>query len=197
MIIKQIPVGPMENFSYIVADKKGGNGFIIDPAWDADAILEKAKEDDITITHIIDTHHHADHVNANHLIKEATGAKLVYHTASSDFIAENADITVEDNQILNIGEMEVKILYTPGHSVGSICILVDNNLFTGDTLFVEGCGRTDFADSSADDMNNSLERIKSLDDKTKVFPGHNYGVLFSATIAELKKINPFLQGRLR
>lgn len=197
MIIKQIPVGPMENFAYIVADKKGGTGFVIDPSWDAEKIINEAKTDDIKITHVIDTHHHYDHVNANNIILEATGAKLVYHKASADFIAEEADVLVEDGSTLSIGETEIEILYTPGHSVGAICILVKDNLFTGDTLFIDGCGRTDFEDSDPEQMNISLERIKNLGDDIKVYPGHNYGLLFSASIGELKKINPFLQGKLR
>ncbi|MFC2140234.1 MBL fold metallo-hydrolase [Candidatus Auribacterota bacterium] len=192
MIIKQIAVGPMGNFSYLIADEDNKEGLVIDPAWEINKILNEAKKEDIHIIYIVNTHYHIDHTNGNQEILKRTRAKLIAHEKEIDYISPPPDIKVKDLDTIKLGKLEIKIIHTPGHSEGGICLLVENNLFTGDTLFVEGAGRTDLPGGDSKTLYSSLEKLKKLDDDLTVYPGHFYGPKKHATLKFIKEVNPYL-----
>jgi len=191
MIVKQLDVGGFdENFSYILADEETKEGMVIDPCGNLDIILNSIKEEKIEVKYIVNTHSHADHTQGNSKILQATGAKLVCHQLDAPSV--NPDITVEDGDVLKLGDLEVKVIHTPGHTKGSICLLADDALFTGDTLFVGYCGRTDSPGGSSEDLYYSLfDKIARLPGDTKVYPGHNYGKKPVSTIDYEKSHNPY------
>jgi glyoxylase-like metal-dependent hydrolase (beta-lactamase superfamily II) len=205
----QLPVGPMEVFCYIVFDTQTGEGVVIDPAGDADKILQLIKDRRINVKYIINTHSHADHTVENEKIKKATGAPVVMHRLDDEFartpesIAWNrklgfeppppADICVEDGSELTLQNFTVRFIHTPGHTPGSCCILVGSNLFTGDTLFVGAVGRTDLPGSSFSDLLESLKKlISTLPPETVVWPGHDYGDTPTSTLGNERETNPYI-----
>lgn len=199
MYIKQFLIGPMSNFSYIIAEAPGKAGAIIDPGLagkEVDLIIDEASNNDIDISHVIITHCHSDHTGGLNDLIIKTGAKLLVHQAEKDDIIKmgcNPDIIVRDGEICNLGGLKLKIIHTPGHSKGSICLYSKDKLFTGDTLFVGGCGRADFPDSNPIDLYNSLRnRLMVLPDNTKIYPGHNYGDTVVSTIGIEKESNKYL-----
>jgi hydroxyacylglutathione hydrolase len=145
------------------------------------------------LKYIINTHGHSDHTAGNSEIASSFHTKIVAHKLSR----VNFDIGVEDSDVLSIGKIRLKVIYTPGHTVDSICLLVDDRkLLTGDTLFVGECGRTDFPGGSTKSIYNSLfNKLMKLDDVVEVYPGHDYGVRVSSTIGEEKNSNYTLQPR--
>src|SRR5215212_4643523 len=131
--VLQIAVGPMANFTYIVADEENGEAAVIDPSWDLDKIFQTLKKNSWRAKYIINTHTHFDHVIGNEQMAEVTGAKRVQHKNSQ----LEKDIAVSDGDTIEIGSIRLRVLYTPGHSKDSICLLLDDQfVFTGDTLFV-------------------------------------------------------------
>jgi len=193
MITKQIKVGPMENFSYLVACEKTHKGCVIDPAWEVEKILKTAQKNNIEIIYIINTHRHHDHTNGNQEIIKKSHGKLIAHKACSPHIFPRPDIEVTDQDVLELGEIYLKILHTPGHSAGSISILAKKNLFTGDTLFMDAVGRTDLASGDPYQLKESLKIIKQLPDDIIIYPGHHYGEDTSNTLKRVKEINFFLR----
>jgi len=191
--ILQIPVGQMANFTYIIADEETGNAAVIDPSWDLDKIFHVLKKHDWRAKYVINTHTHFDHVIGNEQVAEVTGAKIVQHNNSP----LEKHVAVSDGDVIEIGSFSLRVLYTPGHSKDSICLMLDNQLiFTGDTLFVGNCGRTDLPGSDPAEMYQSLfDRLGKLDDKLIVYPGHNYGSTPTSTIGHEKKTNYVLQPR--
>lgn len=191
MILKQLDVkGFDKNFSYVIADDNTGEGMVVDPCGDTGIILESIKEHKIKVKYIVNTHTHSDHTAGNRAISRATGAKLVCHRLEASFVGP--DIIVEDNDTLRLGDLEVKIIHTPGHTRGSICLWAGNALLTGDTLFVGYCGRTDTSGGDSEALYHSLfNKIARLPDDTKVYPGHNYGEKPSSTIGYEKFHNPY------
>jgi len=181
-----------DNFSYIIADQTTKEAAVVDPSFNSDAIIPLLKDQNFKVKYIINTHSHGDHTAGNQDIKSAFGAKIVAHKLSR--IAK--DIGVVDGDVVQIGEIRVSVIHTPGHSPDSICLLFDDKLLTGDTLFVGECGRTDLSDGSARDMYHSLfDRLSKLDDIIEVYPGHDYGPKASSTIGSEKKTNYTLEKR--
>ena len=192
MILKQIPIAIGRNFAYIIADEATREAAVIDPGHNAEHILRQIQQLNVHVKYIINTHSHRDHTSGNSDIKEKTDAKIVAHTKSP----LPKDIAVKDQDSLQLGELAVKVIHTPGHTPDGICLLADNKLFTGDTLFVGECGRTDLTDSSAKDMYHSLfDKILLLDDSVEVYPGHDYGNRPSSTIGHERKTNYTLEKR--
>jgi glyoxylase-like metal-dependent hydrolase (beta-lactamase superfamily II) len=191
--ILQIPVGQMANFTYVIADEESGDVAIIDPAWDLDKIFHTLKKNGWRAKYVINTHTHFDHVLGNEQVVEVTGAKIVQHNNSQ----LKKHVAVSDGDVIEIGSVRLRVLYTPGHSKDSICLMLDNQLiFTGDTLFVGNCGRTDLPGSDPAEMYHSLfDRLAKLDDKLIVYPGHNYGSTPTSTIGHEKKTNYMLWPR--
>jgi glyoxylase-like metal-dependent hydrolase (beta-lactamase superfamily II) len=182
-----------DNFSYIIADETAQEAAVVDPSYNADEIIKVIKNEKLQLKYIIDTHGHSDHTAGNSELQSIFGAKLVAHKQSKT----HYDIPVDEGDLLKVGKISIKIIYTPGHTADSICLLVDNQkLLTGDTLFVGECGRTDFPGGNTKNMYESLfNKLVKLNDNVEVYPGHDYGLKPSSTIGEEKKSNYTLQPR--
>ncbi|KPK86682.1 MAG: hypothetical protein AMJ94_17835 [Deltaproteobacteria bacterium SM23_61] len=209
MILKQFEVSSMAVFAYLLGEEGGGPGLVIDPADDADRILAEAEKNRIIIQYILNTHAHVDHVMGNEEMKKKTGAKIIIHEADAAALTRipramlamfggrpspAADETVKDGDVIEVETLSLKVLHTPGHSPGSISILGDGVVFTGDTLFVGGVGRTDLPGGSWPLMLKSIQtKLLTLPEETIVLPGHNYGAAPTSTIRNERIYNPFLK----
>jgi hydroxyacylglutathione hydrolase len=191
MIVKQIPVGPMDVFSYLIGCEKTREALVIDPGGDVERIVAQAKEEDLTIRFIFNTHHHWDHTDGNEALKKMTGARIVMHALEDDFLKgpSKADIRLKDETTFQVGEIPFQIFHTPGHSPGGLCLYAQGQLFTGDTLFVGDSGRTDLAGGHRPTLGASIRRLMALPDDTIVWPGHDYGPTPSSTIGNEKRTN--------
>jgi len=192
MIFKQVFDTKTSTYTYLIASAKGREAVIIDPVLEnVDEYIQLLKELDLKLVKVIDTHIHADHVTGATKLKQATNCTTLMgeHTP-----ADAVEIKVKDNELINIDSLKIKSLYTPGHTSDSYSFLLDNNLFSGDTLLINGTGRTDFQNGSSKDAYNSLfNNILKLPEETLVYPGHDYNGKFSSTIGNEKKFNPRLQ----
>jgi glyoxylase-like metal-dependent hydrolase (beta-lactamase superfamily II) len=209
MFLKQFEVSGMAVFAYLLGEEGGGSGLVIDPADEADRILAEAEKNRIKVQYILNTHAHVDHVMGNEEMKKKTGARIIIHEADAQSLTRipramlamfggrpspAADQTVKDGDVVQVGSLSLKILHTPGHSAGSISILGDGVVFTGDTLFVGGVGRTDLPGGSWPLMLRSIQtKLLTLPDETLVLPGHNYGASPTSTIRNERLHNPFLK----
>lgn len=193
--ILQIPVGQMANFTYIIADEETYEAAVIDPSWDLDKIFDALKKNGWKAKYVINTHSHFDHVIGNEQVAKVTGAKIVQHKASK----LDKDLEVSDGDIIEVGRFKLAVHHTPGHSKDSICLVLDGQLvFTGDTLFVGNCGRTDLPGSDPAEMYDSLfERVAKLDENLVVYPGHDYGTTPTSTVGREKKTNYVLVPRTK
>ena len=182
-----------DNFSYIIADEGTKEAAVVDSSYNADEIIKIIKKEDFHLKYIINTHGHSDHTAGNTELTNIFGGKLVAHKLTQ----MPHDISVDEGDIIKIGKISIRVLYTPGHTVDSICLLLDDQkLLTGDTLFVGECGRTDFPGGSSTSMYESLfGKITKLDDKVGVYPGHDYGAVPTSTIGQEKKTNYVLKPR--
>lgn len=201
MFIKHLVVGPLEVNCYIIGDKKGT--IVIDPGDEPDRILEIISKRGLTIDYIVCTHGHFDHVGAVPEIKNVTGAKVLVHKdeleiyhAARDMAAfwgyeidnlPEPDILLSEGDNIKAGDLNFKVLHTPGHSPGGICLYGEGLVLTGDTLFAGSVGRTDFFGGDMNQLKKSFNRLMSLPEETKVLPGHGPG----STIGEEKRGNPF------
>ncbi len=182
----------MQNFSYLIGDEASKEAAVVDPGWEIDKILQIAKKHNLNVKIILLTHTDYDHINGVNKIVNATDATVYVHKEEENEIKKlkvNKIKIVNDNDEINIGKIKVKVIHTPGHTPGSICYLAENKLITGDTLFVENIGRVDRPISDADKMAESLKKLKKLDEKIEVYPGHDYGSKPHSTIAHEKKNN--------
>ena len=181
-----------DNFSYVIADEPSKEAAVVDPSFNVDAIIKLSADKGLKIKYVIDTHRHQDHIAGNQQIKSRFGSKIVSHKSSNI----GADIQVADGDTVKVGKEVIRIIHTPGHTNDSICLLINDKLLTGDTLFVGECGRTDLPGGSSGDMYDSLfNKILKLDDKTEVYPGHDYGPRTSSTIGEERRTNYTLKKR--
>jgi hydroxyacylglutathione hydrolase len=182
-----------DNFSYIIADEVTGEAVVVDSSYNADEIIKILKTKNLALKYIINTHGHSDHTADNTELCSIFDARIVAHKLS----ATDRDLSVDDGDTLNVGKITIKIIYTPGHTVDSIILLVNNKkLLTGDTLFVGECGRTDLPGGNSKNMYSSLfDKIVKFDDSVEVYPGHDYGSKPSSTIGDEKKTNYTLQPR--
>ena len=192
MIFKQVFDTKTSTYTYLIASAKGREAVIIDPVLEnVEEYIVLLKELDLKLVKVIDTHIHADHITGATKLKQVTNCITLMgeHTP-----AETVEIKVKDNEIIEIDSLKIKSLYTPGHTSDSYSFLLDNYLFTGDTLLINGTGRTDFQNGSSKDAYNSLfNNLLKLPEKTLVYPGHDYNGKFSSTIGNEKKFNPRLQ----
>ncbi len=191
-IFEQIPVGPMDNFSYLIGSEQAHIAAIVDPAGEVHRIVGLAKDHSVDIKYIVNTHSHGDHTRGNKELAKMTGAKIMQHERSSDY----RDVALKDGYDIQLGEVVITVIHTPGHTPDSICLLVDGKLLTGDTLFVGECGRTDLPGGDPRQMYESLlGKIVKLPDKLEVYPGHDYGDRPHSTLGYEKKNNYTLESR--
>jgi len=184
MLLKQFLVGEIKNLVYVIADEKTKDAAVVDTT-ETEEVIDFLEKNKLKLVYIFNTHSHHDHVGGNEQLKQL-GGKIVAHNSS--------DIPVEDGDVLQLGSLKMKIFHTPGHTQDSICILAEDCLFTGDTLFVEECGRTDLPGGDSRKLYNSLKRISQLPGNIKIYPGHLYGDYYS-TIEKEKRNNYCLADR--
>lgn len=187
MIFQQLFEKTSSTYTYIIADATTREGLIIDPVFETlERDLNYLKEAGITLRYILDTHIHADHITGSGHLAQKTGAKIVMSAASG----MDVDILLEDDQLLRCGDLQIKALATPGHTSESMCYVIGNKVFTGDTLLIRGNGRTDFQNGSAHQLYQSImNKLYTLPDDTIVYSGHDYAGFTSSTIALEKKYN--------
>ncbi|PKN36981.1 MAG: hydroxyacylglutathione hydrolase [Deltaproteobacteria bacterium HGW-Deltaproteobacteria-2] len=209
MFVKQMQVSTMAVFAYLVGDQITGDALVIDPAADVKGIIAEAKKNNLRINYIVNTHGHVDHISGNTEMQKETGAKIIVHGDDAIMLTHTpamilrmfgakasppADILVKDGDTISVGNVELKVIHTPGHSPGGISLYTPGYVFTGDTLFVEAVGRTDLPGGSWQTMFTAIkEKLFCLPDDTKVMPGHNYGRMPTSTIGHEKTCNPFVQ----
>ena len=182
----------MQNFVYLLADRLGGEALAIDSGWETGPIVDAAREEGVRVKFAVATHYHFDHTSTLSDLAEALGAKVVAHERSPI----GHDVSVKGGDVLKVGQNEVNVIYTPGHTVDSICIYDSKNLFTGDTLFIGNCGRTDLPGGSPEDMFRSLHGIiLKLPPSTTIYPGHDYGDAPFRKLREEALSNPTLSAR--
>lgn len=204
LYLKQMELGPMQNYVYLVGDHEARECVVVDPAWEIDTIVETAERDEMTIVGALITHTHPDHVGGRISGMEIPGvesflervrAKVYVHKAEGEFMRGYGSdlVRVDGGTEIQVGRLTITLLHTPGHTPGSQCFLVDGRLISGDTLFIGGCGRTDLPGGDPEALYLSLtQRLGKLPDETLLFPGHNYGGPFS-TIGDEKRGNPYLR----
>lgn len=208
LLIEQIEIGPMRNFVYVVGSRTTREVALVDPAWDIAGLLEHLDKSELRLSAALVTHYHPDHVGGSfgqHAIQglaelmasrpvkvyanrhEVEGLRKVTGLADSDLVK------VDSGDKLTLGAVEIEFLHTPGHTPGSQCFRVKEALVSGDTLFVEGCGRVDLPGSDPDQMYESLQRLRSLPDETVLLPGHNYSQVSNARLGDVKAHNHYLR----
>jgi len=209
LYLRQAQIGPMANFVYFIGDPITRKAAVIDPAWDVQAICDFAEREGYSIEQILITHYHPDHLGGRmmgqsiegaaemlsrvkakvHVNKHETeGVKRVAGLSDSDLVK------VEAGDTFKLGDLDVTFLHTPGHTPGSQCFLVNGNLISGDTLFVNSCGRVDLPGSDPEAMYRSLnDTLRKLDDATVVWPGHAYSAENNTTIGQQKRTNMYMR----
>ena len=192
MFFKQLK-GQGDNFSYIIADENTKETAVIDAGFNVEEIKNILADENLKLIHIINTHDHIDHVLANDELKSRFGAKTVAHRLSKI----TTDVRVDEGGVIRVGNVSVKVIYTPGHSADSICLLVnDKKLLTGDTLLVGSVGSTAMAGGDSKSMYDSLfNKLLRLEDDVEVYPGHDRGARPSSTLGDEKRSNKALQSR--
>ena len=209
MKIDQHIVGNMGVCCYILSCEKTGKAAIVDPGGDEQRILDEVAKNGLNVEYIIATHGHPDHVCGNRFIKEATDAPIIMHEDDDDFFSQAevknyfsmlgmeesppTDLRVKEGDLITFGDVSLKVVHTPGHTPGGMCLYNAPDLITGDTLFVGGIGRTDFPGGSHQDLISSIvNKLLILPPETIVWPGHGYGGSRS-TISEERVSNPYLR----
>ena len=194
MIINQIKVG-FDNFSYLIYCEETKKAAILDPGYDTDKLIRLLSSNKLTLEYIIATHYHADHTSGIQKIKTLyPSAKIIASKIDGLKLQSKIDIKIKEDSILKLGKINLNFILTPGHTPGSICIVVDNKaLLTGDTLFIGDCGRTDLSGGDLVEMFKTLqEKIMPLPDHLIVYPGHDYGDKPFDTIGNQKITNKTL-----
>jgi sulfur dioxygenase len=192
MIFKQVFDDKSSTYTYLIASEKGHEAIIIDPVLEnVEKYIELLKEFDLQLVKVIDTHIHADHITGASKLKERTNCTTIMgeHTPS-----ELVELKVKDDEIIKIDKMEIKAIYTPGHTSDSYSFLMNNYLFSGDTLLINGTGRTDFQNGSSNDAYDSIfNRLLKLPEETLLYPGHDYNGKKVSSLKKEKEFNPRLQ----
>lgn len=185
------------NYAYLVGALDTNLVIAIDAAWDAKKIISEAEKNGKKITAVLLTHTHFDHCNAVDELSKAMKVPVYVHEKEVKNVSNTLNIkTTKDGMTIAEAGLKVLCIHTPGHTPGSQCFLINDAIFTGDTLFVDSCGRVDLPGSNPQDMKSSLLKIASLPENIIVFPGHNYGLVPYSTIGQQKKSNPYLSGDL-
>lgn len=196
--------GQMVNFVYAVGDRATGECLLVDPAYAVDDLLDLVAADEMRVSGVLATHYHPDHVGGSMMGFSIEGIAALLERASCPIHVQRAEVPwvvrttgVSEEELVahdpgdtvRVGEVEVHLVHTPGHTPGSQCFLVDGRLVAGDTLFLDGCGRTDLPGSDPEAMMQSLARLRSVPDEVILYPGHRYSVASSATMGAVKQSN--------
>ncbi|MDT5006191.1 MAG: hypothetical protein QOJ24_3367 [Mycobacterium sp.] len=194
----------MRNFSYLIGDRETGDTVVVDPAYAANDLVDALESDGMKLSGVLVTHHHPDHVGGSMMGFELKGlAELLerqsvpvhVNSLEEQWVSKvtgiaRSDLTAhEHGDKVSVGDVEIELLHTPGHTPGSQCFLLDGRLVAGDTLFLEGCGRTDFPGGDVDEMFRSLQQLAALSGDPTVYPGHWYSAEPSATLSEVRRTN--------
>jgi glyoxylase-like metal-dependent hydrolase (beta-lactamase superfamily II) len=194
----------MVNFVYAIGDRATGECVLVDPAYDPTGLVETVASDDMTVTGVLATHYHADHIGGSIFGHEIAGIAGLLERVSCPIHVQRdevpwivrttgvdeADLAAhESGDVVRVGDVEIELVHTPGHTPGSQCFLVRGKLVSGDTLFLDGCGRTDLPGSDHHQMIESLRRLSKVDDDIVLYPGHRYSLASSATMGTVKQSN--------
>ena len=193
--LKQLELGPMQNFIYLVGDPKTREAAVVDPGWEVPQILKAAADDGYRITKAIVTHHHFDHVMGLPELLKSVDIPVYAHREDAPLIqiASSSLKPVSGGETLAVGSVALTLIHTPGHTQGSQCLLVNGRLLSGDTLFIRACGRCDLPGSDPAKLYESLTKtLKALDDETILYPGHNYADVPTSRLGDEKRTNPFM-----
>ena len=192
MIFRQLFDKTSSTFTYLIASAKGREALIIDPVFEnVEKYIVLLNELNLKLVNVIDTHIHADHITGASKLKDQTKCITIMGDQTP---ADTVEIKVKDEEIIKLDQLTIKALYTPGHTSDSFSFLMNNSLFSGDTLLINGTGRTDFQNGSAKDAYNSIfNRLLKLPEETLLYPAHDYNGKKFSTIGDEKKFNPRLQ----
>jgi hydroxyacylglutathione hydrolase len=196
LYVRQLQLGPMENFVYLVGAKDAKETAIVDAAWDVQKAIEAAAEDGRVITHALVSHHHFDHTNGLPDLLSLTKARIHIHEADRGSLkpeVRNEVSGVKPGDAVEVGPLRIRAFHTPGHTPGSTCWHAEGSLFAGDTVFVSACGRCDLAGGDPELMFESLRKIAALPNETVLYPGHDYGDVPVSSVQREKENNPYFQ----
>ncbi|GAB6138287.1 MBL fold metallo-hydrolase [Halanaerobaculum tunisiense] len=207
MLVKRIVVGNLKVNCYLVVAEETNQALVIDPGSEADKILTAIADQGCQVEYVVNTHGHADHIAANEELLAATGAQLLIHETDSNFLQDSdlnlssslgdpreevvsppADRLLTAGDKIKCGALTLEVIYTPGHTPGGICLKTDQELFSGDTIFSQGVGRTDLPHGALEDLQTSLDKIAKLPEDLKLYPGHGP----TSTLKKVKRSNPYL-----
>lgn len=195
LYLKQMELGPMENFVYLVGDKATREVFVVDPAWQVDTVLRVVKEEGLKIVGALVSHYHFDHTNGIEELLEAVSCPVYVNKKDNPYLGFSSSHIKETSSgdKIKAGNVEIELVHTPGHTPGSQCFHVNGHLISGDTLFIGACGRTDLPGGNAEELYYSLtQKLAKFDDSTILCPGHNYAEKPTTTMGAEKKTNPYL-----
>jgi glyoxylase-like metal-dependent hydrolase (beta-lactamase superfamily II) len=209
LYIEQLRCGPMQNFVYLVGSKRTREVALVDPAWEIEGLLEHVEQRELTPVAALVTHYHQDHIGGeifghaiaglSELLERRPGLRVYANEHEASGVAQVSGIpgseirAVASGETLRLGDVEIRFLHTPGHTPGSQCFLVRNALVSGDTLFIQGCGRVDLPGGDPDEMYRSLQKLNALPANTILFPGHDYGGGPHLSLEETRRTNPYLR----
>lgn len=200
--LRQVEVGPMQNFVYLIGDREKGDCVMVDPAWEVDRVIDLAEGEGMRVVGGLVSHWHPDHTNQVERLLERTKGKLHVNENEGEILKKLAGrsdvVTRKGGDTMKVGDLTIRFVHTPGHTPGSQCFLVElpdqeGALVSGDTLFIGACGRTDFPGGSPEEMYRSLDSLKKLPDGTLLLPGHNYAERAISTIKDERETNPMLR----
>ncbi len=209
LYLRQLQLGPMANYVYLVGDPETRKAVVVDPAWDVQAILDQLDRDGMTLEGALVTHFHPDHIGGDLMGHHIIGipellakrpVKIHVHKSEAEYVRRMfglsaAEVSPTDGESsIEVGRVPLRVIHTPGHTPGSSCFLVGGNLISGDTLFIGSCGRVDLPGASPEDLYYSLTgKLAKLPDDTVLYPGHDYASAKTSTIGEEKQSNVFMR----
>jgi len=196
IFFQQIEMGPMANYVYFVGDPITRELAVVDPAWDIDLIRDVAQKHDYQLKHALITHGHPDHINLVETLLNEEQVQAYMHRDEVPWIGGWKETIIPTNHMdeISIGNIKIQALHTPGHTEGSQCFLFDTKMISGDTLFIDGCGRTDLPGGNAEQLYDTFNNvIKKLPNDTIIYPGHNYADDPCQPLDKQKKSNPYLK----